>query len=348
MNKNLIAVCCCIWSVHSIAQTKKVNFVSDVKHQKVDVLIDGKPFTSFLYPDNLEKPILYPLMTASGLTVTRGFPLDKRGNERTDHPHHVGLWLNYESVNGLDFWNNSYNIPADKKSKYGWIRNVKVEKTQGHEKNGYLVYSANWERQDKHVLLKESTVFAFSGTDDTRTIDRTTTLTAQKDTVYFKDIKDGMLGLRVTKELELPSEKEEAYTDNNGIVTKISAAKNGANGDYLTSEGKKGNEAWGTRGKWCMLFGQKDGQQVSITIIDHPKNPGYPTYWHARDYGLFAANPLGQAIFSNGRESMNLTLKPGESVTFRYRVLLTSGKKQNAAELDRQAADFSRQRSSKF
>lgn len=342
MNRNLIVVCCCIWSMHSIAQKKKVNFVSDVKHQKVAVLIDGKPFTSFLYPDNLEKPILYPLITASGLTVTRGFPLDKRGNERTDHPHHVGLWLNYESVNGLDFWNNSYNIPADKKSKYGWIRNVKLGQVKEGKSSGTLAYTANWERQDQHVLLKEKTDFVFSGTDDTRTIDRTTTLTAQKDTVYFKDIKDGMLGLRVSKELELPSDKEETYTDNNGIVTKISPAKNGANGDYLTSEGKKGNEAWGTRAKWCMLFAQKDGQPVSITIIDHPENPGYPTYWHARDYGLFAANPLGQAIFSNGKESMNLTLKPGESVTFRYRVLLTSGKKTQVAELDRQAADFSK------
>lgn len=348
MKKNLIAVCCCILSAHSIAQTKKVSFIADAAHQKVDVLVDGKPFTSFLYPDNLEKPILYPLITASGLTVTRGFPLEKRGNERTDHPHHVGLWLNYESVNGLDFWNNSYNIPADKKSKYGWIRNVKVEKLQEYKNNGYLVYSANWERQDKRVLLKEATVFEFSGTAGTRTIDRSTTLTAQQDTVYFKDIKDGMLGLRVTKELELPSDKEESYTDNNGIVTKISPAKNGANGTYLTSEGKKGNAAWGTRGKWCMLYGQKDGQPVSITMIDHPKNPGYPTYWHARDYGLFAANPLGQAIFSNGKESLNLTLKPGESVTFRYRVLISSGQQQTAAELDKQAADFSKQKSLNF
>jgi hypothetical protein len=348
MNKNLIVICSCLWSLHSMAQTKKVHFETDAKHQKVDVLIDGKPFTSFLYPDNLEKPILYPLIAANGMTLTRGFPLDKRGNERTDHPHHVGLWLNYESVNGLDFWNNSYHIPAGKKSGYGWIRNVRVEKVQEYKNDGYLVYSANWERQDGRVLLKEATVFAFSGAADTRTIDRTTTLVAQKDTVYFKDVKDGMLGLRVTKELELPTDKVETYTDNNGIVTKITPAENGANGDYLTSEGKKGNDAWGTRAKWCTLFAEKDGQPVSITIIDHPKNPGYPTYWHARDYGLFAANPLGQAIFSNGKEKMNLTLKPGESVTFSYRVLLTSGKKQSPAELDKQAADFSKQSTSIF
>ncbi|TKC57744.1 hypothetical protein FBD94_20950 [Pedobacter hiemivivus] len=342
MNKYLI-LGCCFASLQLTAQTKKVSFLENAKQQKVDVLIDGKPFTSFLYPDNLEKPILYPLQTASGLTVTRGFPLNKRGNERTDHPHHVGLWFNYESVNGLDFWNNSYNIPAAKKSSYGWIRNVKVAAVKDGKTKGSLNYTANWERQDKRVLLKEATTFVFSGNDDTRTIDRVTTLTAQKDTVYFKDVKDGMLGIRVTKELELPSDKEESYTDNKGIVTKIAPTKNGANGDYLTSEGKKGNDAWGTRGNWCVLFGVKETQPVSIAVVDHPKNPGYPTYWHARDYGLFAANPLGQAIFSNGKEHMNLTLKPGESVTFRYRIIIGSAKKQTAELLNKQALDFGKQ-----
>ncbi|WP_084289650.1 DUF6807 domain-containing protein [Pedobacter nyackensis] len=339
MNKYLI-MGCCFMGLQLNAQTKKVSFVRNAKQQKVDVLIGDKPFTSFLYPDNLEKPILYPLQTASGLTVTRGFPLDKRGNERTDHPHHVGLWFNYESINGLDFWNNSYNIPAEKKSKYGWIRNVRVTALKDGAAKGTLNYIANWERQDRTALLKEATTFVFSGTDYTRTIDRTTTLTAQKDTVYFKDIKDGMLGIRVTRELELASDKEESYTDNNGIVTKIAPGKNGATGDYLTSAGKKGNDAWGTRANWCVLFGVKDQQQVSVAVIDHPKNPGYPTYWHARDYGLFAANPLGQAIFSKGKESMNLTLKPGESVTFRYRVVIASAIQQTPELLNKQAAEF--------
>lgn len=341
MNKFLI-ISCCLLSMQLNAQTKKVAFVDHGKEQKVDVLIDGKPFTSFLYPDKLEKPVLYPLRTASGLTVTRGFPLDNRGSERTDHPHHVGLWFNYESVNGLDFWNNSYNIPADKKVKYGWIRNVKVVKVNKGNTEGALSYTANWENQDKTILLKETTTFIFSGTDDSRTIDRITTLKAQNETVVFKDVKDGVLGIRVTKELELPSDKEESYTDNNGIVTKIAPTKNGASGDYLTSAGKVGNDAWGTRGNWCVLFGLKEQEPVSIAVIDHPKNPGYPTYWHARDYGLFAANPLGQAVFSAGKEQMNLTLKPGEAVTFRYRVVIGSGKKPSADALNGAAADFAK------
>lgn len=338
--KKYLIIACCYFSLNANAQNKNVSLVRNDQERKVDVLIDGKPFTSFIYPENMEKPILYPILAADGAVVTRGFPLNKREGERVDHPHHVGLWLNYESVNGLDFWNNSFAIPAEKKVKYGWIRNVKVDKVENGKASGKLSYTANWENQAKDILLKEQTTFVFSGTDNARIIDRITTLTAQKDTVKFKDIKDGMLGIRVTKELEFPSNKVEEFTDSQGNITKVSASGNGANGTYLTSAGKKGNDAWGTRGNWCVLYGVKEGKPLSVAIIDHPKNPGYPTYWHARDYGLFAANPLGQAIFSEGKESLNLTLKPGASVTFRYRILVDSGTEVSADTLNKQAANF--------
>lgn len=341
MNKSLIVACCC-FGLSAGAQTKKIAFLQSKTEHKVEVLVDGKAFTSLIFPDNLEKPVLYPIVAANGAIVTRGFPLAPRDGERNDHPHHIGLWLNYESVNGLDFWNNSYNIPAANKVRYGWIRNVKVETVEPGKSIGKLSYSANWENQAKNVLLKEKTSFVFSGTEHSRTIDRTTTLTALKDSVFFKDIKDGMLGIRVTKELEMPSDKVEEFTDAQGNVTKVSASGNGANGSYLTSAGKAGNDAWGTRGNWCVLSAVKDGQPISIAIVDHPKNPGYPTYWHARDYGLFAANPLGQQIFSNGKESLNLKLAPGQSVTFRYRIIITSGEKITPETLNQQAEHFSK------
>ena len=331
--------CCCL-SLQLTAQTKKVEVINKPKENKVDVMIADRHFTSLIFPSSMEKPTLYPINAANGEIITRGFPIAPRDGERTDHPHHVGLWLNYESVNGLDFWNNSYNIPADKKVNYGWIRNVKVGKTVSGKREGKISYTANWESQSEKVLLREETTMIFSGTDNGRTIDRTTTLTAQGDTVYFKDIKDGMLGLRVTKELEMPSDKVDEFTDSQGNRTRVSASGNGATGNYLTSAGKTGNDAWGTRGNWCMMYGQKAGQAISVAIIDHPENPGYPTYWHARDYGLFAANPLGQKIFSNGKESLNLTLKPGQSVTFRHRIIITSGEELSPEILNEQAAAF--------
>jgi hypothetical protein len=132
--------------------------------------------------------------------------------------------------------------------------------------------------------------------------------------------------MRVTRNLEGPSDKPEVFTDANGNATTVAKLDNtGVNGSYLTSEGKKGDAAWGTRGRWCNLSGQVGTEPVTITILDNQGNPGFPTYWHARGYGLFAANPLGQKIFSNGKQELNFTIPPQQSVTFRYRILITSG-----------------------
>ena len=191
---------------------------------------------------------------------------------------------------------------------------------------GKLEVEADWLTYSRKVLLQEYTRFLFRGGPDLRSVDRITTLRAQDEKVVFADAKDGMLGLRVVRALEMPSDKAEVFTDASGRATTVAKLDNtGVNGVYLTSEGKKGEAAWGTRGRWCNLGGKVGDEPVTITILDHPANPGFPTYWHARGYGLFAANPLGEKVFSNGKEELNLTLTPHQSVTFRYRILITSG-----------------------
>ncbi|UOE47196.1 PmoA family protein [Mucilaginibacter sp. SMC90] len=323
-------------------QAQKAEPVKLVKatNNKIDILIGGKPFTSFLYPDTLEKPVLYPLYSANGLLVTRGFPLAPRPGDPTDHPHHIGLWFNFENLNGLDFWNNSYAIPADKKSGYGWIHTDKILETKDGAK-GILAYHANWTNQQKQVILEEQTRFEFSGNEQERTIDRVTTLTADMD-AFFKDAKDGMLGLRLAHELQIPDPADQKFTDDKGNVTIVKGGTDKvANGTYLTSEGKTGNDAWSTRGVWCKVYGKIGADSVSVAIIDHPQNPNYPTFWHARGYGLFAANPLGEKIFTNGKSEKNLTLKKGESVTFRYRIIIHNGQQTNStAQLNQAAAAF--------
>jgi len=291
----------------------------------VTVTVNGKPFTSLLFTDTLEKPVLYPIYAPGGQLITRGYPINPRPGEPTDHPHHIGLWLNYENVNGLDFWNNSFAIPADKKKLYGWIRTDSITQTQSGSK-GVLSYSAHWENQEKKVLMKEVTRFIFSGDEHTRIIDRTTTLTAS-ETILFKDAKDGMMGLRVGHELQLPDTTVKKFTDDKGNVTNVQGNAY-ATGNYITSGGKTGNAAWGTRASWCMLYGKEGNDTISIAVIDHPGNVGYPAYWHARDYGLFAVNPLGQKIFSNGAQTLNYTLDKDKSVTFRYRIVIHSGNRR--------------------
>ncbi|HEV8282781.1 MAG TPA: PmoA family protein [Chitinophagaceae bacterium] len=325
-----------------VAQNETVKIVQDKNKKSIDVFIGQKLFTRFLYPDTLEKPVLYPIYASNGTMVTRGFPLNPLPGDPTDHPHHLGLWFNYENVNGLDFWNNSYAIAAEKKSLYGWIKTDQILKTSNGS-TGVLSYHANWTNQKNDVLLEETTRYEFSGTPHQRIIDRITVLKANTD-VNFTDAKDGMLGLRVAHELQIPATKDQKFTDDKGNVTVVKvSADSAANGNYLTSEGKQGDDAWSTRAVWCKMYGKMKNDSISIAIIDHPGNPNYPTFWHARGYGLFAANPLGEKIFTNGKSEKNFKLKKGESVRFYYRIVIADGGKTlSPAQLNKMANDFSK------
>lgn len=292
---------------------------------KVDVMVDGKLFTSYIYPDNVKKPVLWPIMSQAGNMLTRSFPMIDKEGDRTDHPHHVGVWLNYGDVNGLDFWNNSEAISAEKRSGYGSIYHKTIEKAKSGKGKATLVTTSDWKSPDNIVMLEEKTSFNFISTDNARIIDRTTTLTAVIDEVKFTDNKEGMFAIRVARELELPTEKPAKLMDSHGAVTKVEKMDNTfVKGNYRSADGVEGKEVWATRSRWMKLASEINGEAVALVIIDHPANTGYPTYWHARDYGLFAANTLGQKVFSKGKNELNFSLKKGESVTFNYRLVVAA------------------------
>jgi hypothetical protein len=307
------------------AGEKGVRLVRDDAKRCVDVLVDGQPFTAYIYPASLTKPVLYPLRSAKGTLVTRGFPLEPRPGERVDHPHQVGLWFTYGDVNGVDFWNNSDAIKPEDRPKMGTIVHKAVTAVRNGGDKGELETDMDWVLSDGKVVLREHTLFVFRGDAAWRSVDRITRLQALDERVALPDNKEGVFGLRVARALEMPSTKPEVFTDASGRAAAIASMDNtGVNGDYLTSEGRKGEAVWGTRGRWCTLSGRVGEEQVTIAILDHPLNPGFPTYWHARGYGLFAANPLGQKALSDGKESLSFALAPHQGATFRYRVLILS------------------------
>lgn len=316
-----------------------ISLVPNEAEQRVDVLVDGQPFTSYIYSDKisvLKKPVLYPLRTAQGTLITRGFPLDPMPGERVDHPHHIGFWFNYGDVNGLDFWNNSDAIPEERLSGMGTIRHRTINPS---EKSNELSVTADWLGPDGTAILREDTRFIFYATSDSRSIDRITTLTALDERVDFTDNKEGMLGIRVTRALEHHSNRPVILTDAKGLATDVRVMDNtGVTGNYLSSEGIEGEDVWGKRASWVVLRAQIKDESLGLAIFDHPENVGYPTYWHARGYGLFAANPLGQKAFSDGKEELNFSLEAGQSTTFRYRVGIYSGEitadRMNAAYQD--------------
>ena len=328
---------------NATAQKKQmVTVVKSNDENKIDISIGGKFFTSFLYPTGLEKPVLYPVHTANGTVVTRGFPLNPQPGDPNDHPHHIGIWFNFENLNGLDFWNNSYAIAANRKHLYGWIKTDRIIKTAGGN-TGILSYHANWTNQQNKVLAEETTSFEYSGTAHQRIIDRITTIIADT-TLLFTDAKDGLLGIRLAHALQIPTNKDQKFTDDKGNVTIVKGGTDTiANGNYLSSTGKTGDDVWSTKAVWCKVFGKIKTDSVSVVIIDHPANTNYPTFWHARGYGLFAANPLGEKIFTNGQSFKNLQLKKGEAVSFRYRIIIDEGKQTiPAAAINKLANEFAK------
>jgi Family of unknown function (DUF6807) len=303
-----------------------VQLVVKEADRRVDVLVDGQSFTSYIWPTTLKKPVLYPLRTSAGTVVTRGFPLEPRPGERVDHPHHVGLWLNHGDVNGFDFWNNSEAIPAKDAAKYGAIVHRAIKSAKSGADKGELQVTEDWTIPDGKVLLREDTTYVFRGGPGLRSIDRITTLTALDQKVTFHDSKEGMIGMRVARELEQPSDKAEIYTDASGKATPVAKLDNtGVSGRYTSSEGKTGDAVWATRAPWTMLSGTIGSEPITLAILDHPKNPTHPTYWHARGYGLFAANPFGAKAYTDGKVETNFSLEPGQSVTLKHRVLILSG-----------------------
>jgi methane monooxygenase PmoA-like len=320
----LAAVVLGAMAIAAATSVQPVTITPNEAAQRVDIAIGGKPFTSYIWPERLKKPVLYPVQSAGGTIVTRGWPLDPRPGERVDHPHHVGVWFNYGDVNGIDFWNNSDTLKPAEAAKMGTVFHRRIVEAKSGADRGLLTIEADWVGPGNTTLLRERTSFVFTGGPGTRTIDRTTTLTAVDRRVVFNDNKEGVFGLRVARQLEHPSKTAEVFTDASGKATAVPKLDNtGITGRYTSSEGRTGDDVWGTRGRWTMLAGQIEARPVALAIVDHPENPGFPTNWHARGYGLFAANPLGPHVLSDGRQPrLDLALEPRRSTTFRYRLVI--------------------------
>lgn len=324
----------------------KIEFVRHDSERRVDILADGRLFTSYRWHDpiflNIMKPVLYPVMTSAGTEVTRGYPLNPRPGERLDHLHQVGVCFNYGNVNGIDFWGNSAAISENKRGKFGTIKHISFDElTGGDAGHGLMVTTESWTDPSGKELLAEKTEYHFIAKGSIRIIDRITTLTAKDTLVSMKDTKEGGFGIRVARQLELPSQEELVLTDTQGNPETVKRmSTEGITGNYRSSEGITGDAVYGTRGKWVDLYGNIGDEKISIVMVDHPKNPGHPTYWHARGYGLLLANPLGAAAYSGGKNVMNFTIPAGESATFRFRLIVNSGADLTDAEINAYTEDF--------
>lgn len=323
------------------APKHEVTFLENEADKSIDVLVDGQSFTSLRWSDNLTKPVLFPIRTSQGTEITRGFPIEPKTGERADHPHQIGNWLTYGNVEGSDFWGNGSKGLGTRNANGGTIQLESIlEKTEG-QGEASLSTKASWIDSTGTTILNEQTTYHFRAGDSVRIIDRIVTLTAESQDVTMPDTKEGMFGIRVARELELPSQGEVTLYSASGEPERVKQMNNESiSGDYVSSTGQTGIGVWGSRARWMNLFGSIDGEAISVVICDHPDNPSYPTWWHARGYGLFSANPLGAEDFTEDSETVDFSIPAGESATFRYRIVIGSGRHLTTDEINGYADQF--------
>ncbi len=318
-----------------------VSFVENPTEKKIEVLVDGQQFTIFQWPDNICKPVFYPVFASSGTEITRGFPINPKNGERADHPHQIGLWFTYGNVNGNDFWGNGSQGLGTKNPNGGTIKHLKIENIKEGAGAGSFESFESWVDSTGNELLNEKTSYSFIADGKNRIIDRITILTAGEKNVEMPDTKEGMFGIRVARQLELPSNGIVELYNTDGTISAIRDSLNiGISGNYESSEGIFGEDVWGTRAKWMKLNGKIGDENISVIICDHPENPNYPTYWHARGYGLFSANPLGVKDFTKNADSLNFVILGGNSVTFKYRVIVASDAQLTKQQINDLANEF--------
>jgi hypothetical protein len=279
---------------------------------RVDVTIDGKPFTTYYFGSVASKSYLMPLQTAKGMVISRPFPVDNdvsKGDRKASsfEPHQRPLYFAHGDIDGLNFWAEpgfQKYYGEHSRQPYGHMTDAKLEAvSSAPASSGTIKASFALADPNGRVIGRETQVFKFAGDERQRIIDCDFTVNAENGPITFGDSKEGTFGIRLGADLSAPL------------------------GHMLNSHGAQGEkEIWGKAADWVNYSGTVSGQKVGIVVFDHPRSFRHPTTWHARGYGLLAANPFGAREFTqNPKEDGSWTVPEGSSLEFRYRVLIYDG-----------------------
>lgn len=258
------------------------------------ITIAGEPFSVYRI-DEGAKPFLFPLIGPTGAPYTRAYPMKKVAGEDNDHPHQRSFWFTHGKVNGVDFWSEM--------EKHGDIKETARVTSVAGPVLGRLRTTDDWLAPDGKKVCTDERVLTIYRTTRGRVLDFEIEIKATEGPVVFGDTKEGMFGLRVASTMDV----------NKKLGGKITNA-----------EGLTDDRAWGKASPWVDYCGPVEGKTVGIAILNHPVSFRYPTTWHVRTYGLFAANPFGWHDFGMGR-SGEYTLSAGSTLRFAYRVILHDG-----------------------
>jgi hypothetical protein len=300
--KGLVIASVLLWvNTDGFAKDKSGVAITELTN-RLRVEINGQLFTEYYFKD-VPRPFCYPLIGPGDAPLTRHFPMRDVPGEDKDHPHHRSLWYAHGSVNGIDFWSEAPNAGKIVHEKFLEIKSGKT---------GVIKSRNQWVAKNGAVVCEDERTLRFYSdkTNSPSVLDFEITLFAPKtNAIVLGDTKEGSMAVRVAKSMQLLH----------------------GDGHIVLSTGIRDKETWGKRADWCDYSGPVNGKIVGIAIFDHPKNPRHPTWWHVRDYGLFAANPFGVHDFEKKPKGEgDLTIPAGKTITFRYRFVLHEGNEKDA------------------
>lgn len=303
--------------VSSVACAEQVQLTR--KGDAVEVAIGGKPFTTYHFEPEYSKSFLQPLRDANGTIVTRGIPVGnvippEHYRDKGLEPHQRAMYFAHGDIDGYSFWIEEAfkQFYGEHEPKYGRMVFRKIDELRSGSSSGAIRATFDLEGDDKKPFAQETQTFTFRGDKDSRIIDCEFVIKAGRDAVHFGDTKEGTFGIRLAPELDAPD----------GIM--------------VNSEGGVGeSQVWGKRANWVDVDGEINGDKLGVAVFDAPDSFRHPTYWHARGYGLLAANPFGLQYFladekTDRKKDGSYTLPSGKSVKFHYRVLIHEGSYKDA------------------
>jgi hypothetical protein len=296
----LIVIGCCT------ANAQQARFEIKETEEGLAVTLDGNLLTNYLIKSGA-KPVLWPLIGPDEIPLTRQYPIrDALEFEKQDHVHHRSMWLTHGDVNGISFWDETEN--------HGNIVHRKFETFSGGD-TATIVSLNDWIGPDEVKVCSDRRTLVFGVLDEVRWIDFTAEITAGDQPVVFGDTKEGSFGIRVAGWMKVDAEQGGQIVNSNEQIDK---------------------DAWGQPAEWVDYHAPHKEQVYGIAILNHPSSYGFPTHWHVRTYGLFAANPFGLHDFypDDASKVGRFELPAGESFKLRYRVLLHRGDEKTAKIAD--------------
>jgi hypothetical protein len=222
---------------------------------KINVTIDGKYFTSYIFSDDEKYPFFYPVNgPVSGGSVT-----SMRNGE---YPHHSSLFFGCDLVDGGNYWQ------------------------EGLERGRIISVNAEIIRQGGDtVIISDECIWsrpgALSPVKDTRTF----IITSPSATVSQIDIE-----IKMEMLLDVSIKKTNHSLFSARMAADLSV-KNG--GTMINAEGiKSEKETFGKNSPWMDFYGKRGDAIEGLAIFQHPSNPWYPSPWFTRDYGFMSPTPM--------------------------------------------------------